>query len=646
MAALTPVPKIQFFAANGEPLVGGKLYSYAAGTTTPLVTYTDQAATSANTNPVILDSRGEANVWLGTGPYKLRLTTATDVDIWTVDDIYSEGAQSMQELLSASGSSLVGFIADGVGASYRTVQAKLRDTVSVKDFGAVGDGTTDDTAAIQAAIDYAYAARIVENAGSGLYVQEASIPVVEAKGLSLRLTSALMIPPQSCLDFSGAVIDATAVSGYVFAQGTASGFWKFSMIGGVVKHADTVFDFANTNQAGGLIYIDGTRFDDITVQVARVAAQSTPIHFKNCTLVNIKKAVTVEKCDFILFEDCLVRPTQGAIDTNEQVIFENSGRLEFRRLLANPGTITGSPTNIAWVANRYDASVYASGGRTGMFIARDCRFGGESGSMTAVNNYAAAQATAAGTQVILSGGDAYSADGTREASSGTRRCIVRLFAVPNVLEVTAVDGVENANLIDKATTTALTPTQDSRVFTCANAGANAGTSSYTGTFIPPELIRYAAPDPVTFNITSNVNPNLTVARGGILTNTGTGAATNIFSALPPAFPGMEISIANTQSGSGYIQVQTQTGEVLVGGIVSGSIYYLRINFGQSITLKCDIAGRWILAAPFVISGPSTTRPTLGTNDIGIVYLDTTLDADGKPIWWNGTAWIDATGAVV
>jgi hypothetical protein len=182
MAALTPVPKIQFFAANGEPLVGGKLYSYAAGTTTPLVTYTDQAATSANTNPVILDSRGEASVWLGTGPYKLRLTTATDVDIWTVDDIYSEGALSMQELLSSSGSSLVGFIADGTGAQYRTVQSKLRDTVSVKDFGAVGDGTTDDSAAFQAAVNALPAAGGQVSIGPGSWLINTN-PTVGTKSI-------------------------------------------------------------------------------------------------------------------------------------------------------------------------------------------------------------------------------------------------------------------------------------------------------------------------------------------------------------------------------------------------------------------------------------------------------------------------------
>lgn len=87
MASLTPSPKMQFFTASGIPLVGGKLYTYAAGTTTPLATYTDSTGASANTNPVILDSRGEANVWLGVGSYKMVLKDSVDTLIWTVDNI-------------------------------------------------------------------------------------------------------------------------------------------------------------------------------------------------------------------------------------------------------------------------------------------------------------------------------------------------------------------------------------------------------------------------------------------------------------------------------------------------------------------------------------------------------------------------------
>jgi hypothetical protein len=45
-------------------------------------------------------------------------------------------------------------------------------------------------------------------------------------------------------------------------------------------------------------------------------------------------------------------------------------------------------------------------------------------------------------------------------------------------------------------------------------------------------------------------------------------------------------------------------------------------------------------------GTTLQRPTLAASDIGYLFLDTTLDADGKPIWWNGTAWVDATGASV
>ncbi len=58
-------------------------------------------------------------------------------------------------LLSSVGAGLVGFVQAGSGATARSVQSKLRDSVSVKDFGATGDGTTDDTAAINAAIAHA-----------------------------------------------------------------------------------------------------------------------------------------------------------------------------------------------------------------------------------------------------------------------------------------------------------------------------------------------------------------------------------------------------------------------------------------------------------------------------------------------------------
>jgi hypothetical protein len=87
MAVIATPPKLQFFDNNGNPLVGGKLYSYAAGTVTPLATYTDAGGGTPNANPVILNSRGEASVWLGTASYKFKLTTSTDVDIWTVDNI-------------------------------------------------------------------------------------------------------------------------------------------------------------------------------------------------------------------------------------------------------------------------------------------------------------------------------------------------------------------------------------------------------------------------------------------------------------------------------------------------------------------------------------------------------------------------------
>jgi len=80
----------QFFDNNGAPLSGGKLYTYAAGTTTPATTYTSVSGATANPNPIILNSAGRppSQIWLdNNATYKFVLTTSTDIVLWTMDNI-------------------------------------------------------------------------------------------------------------------------------------------------------------------------------------------------------------------------------------------------------------------------------------------------------------------------------------------------------------------------------------------------------------------------------------------------------------------------------------------------------------------------------------------------------------------------------
>lgn len=84
---LSPIFRQRFFDSNGVPLAGGQLYSYVAGTTTPLVTYSGSTGTT-NTNPVVLDAYGYADVWLDpTLDYKLILEDSNNKVLWTVDNV-------------------------------------------------------------------------------------------------------------------------------------------------------------------------------------------------------------------------------------------------------------------------------------------------------------------------------------------------------------------------------------------------------------------------------------------------------------------------------------------------------------------------------------------------------------------------------
>lgn len=156
---LMPLPKQQFLTNTGAPLIGGKVYTFAAGTSTPKATYADSDGTIEQENPIMLNLRGEPQspiYW--SGNYRVEVRNALGGLIYTVDDFNTDPAGVWGNIVSvlgqfaaAAGASLIGFLQAGAGAVVRTVQDRLRESASVKDFGAKGDGITDDTAALLAA---------------------------------------------------------------------------------------------------------------------------------------------------------------------------------------------------------------------------------------------------------------------------------------------------------------------------------------------------------------------------------------------------------------------------------------------------------------------------------------------------------------
>lgn len=187
-AQLSPQNVFRSWDNLGLPLFGGKLNTYAAGTTNPQATYTDSTQATPNTNPVILNFRGEAFVWLDpTLTYKFVLTDAFNNTIWTEDNIpggfganplsinlipnptntFTLGNSSFSwanVYLGPNNAPVLDPISGNIGYYARTaaeIAAGVTPTNfayapgNIRRYGALVDGATDDSAAIRSALDVA-----------------------------------------------------------------------------------------------------------------------------------------------------------------------------------------------------------------------------------------------------------------------------------------------------------------------------------------------------------------------------------------------------------------------------------------------------------------------------------------------------------
>ena len=190
----------QFFDDNGVPLVGGKLYTYAAGTTTPLATYTTSAGTVANSNPIILDAAGRTpnEIWLATGVlFKFILKTSTDVLIGTYD-----GIPSVNDPFGIY--SQLGSVA-GTNAITAAATPTLTTYVSGATYSFIAANT--NTGAATLSIDGLTAKSITKNGSVALTagdIQANKMMLVEYDGTTFQLLNNIV--------YGGSLANATIVS--------------------------------------------------------------------------------------------------------------------------------------------------------------------------------------------------------------------------------------------------------------------------------------------------------------------------------------------------------------------------------------------------------------------------------------------------
>jgi hypothetical protein len=302
-------PFQQFFDRDGSPLDNGFVYVGIANLnpeTNPLTIFFDDALAIPAAQPLrtsngyIVRNGSPARLYTSQEDFSLTVRDKNGVLVFTAADATS--LSNLQAQLAApSGSSLVGYNEGSANAVDRTVQSRLRDFVSVADFGAVGDGVADDAAAVQAAIDS------VETLGGNLFFP----PGRYLFGSQVTINRTFASSGSSFVGERNLII-----SGYGAEIRTTGAITAFDVRGGWLPNHNcliegfTIYHRGNTQSVGGIRMIGAGRVTCREVSV--VVSSSLPAGYAAFSMENLDPANPDTGCFWNLIEQCSVRPWAGA----------------------------------------------------------------------------------------------------------------------------------------------------------------------------------------------------------------------------------------------------------------------------------------------------------------------------------------------
>ncbi len=316
-AALIPMlvfQPMQKSSTTGQmvPIPGGKLYTYAAGTTTPLATYSDAGGATPLANPVILDANGIAQIYLGTASYKFLLTDSVGATIYPypIDNVQPDAAatQLRNDLASTASAALGDFLVGvkstltgGVGTTQHEVNAR---TVSVKDFGTITG--VEDTAMLNLAFaqvgkviympagTYRVTANLDEPKCAGIIGDGATLTLITC---SSSVTALFQISATNSLDFRD--MRGIGITGNATASAVGI-FWGYA-----AALSTDVSNFVNMED----VVVEGfTGTGAVGFRVGNlVTADIKHCRFLGNTLNVLVNPVSLHQCTTVRFYGCAIR---------------------------------------------------------------------------------------------------------------------------------------------------------------------------------------------------------------------------------------------------------------------------------------------------------------------------------------------------